>query len=394
MINYDYVVVGAGIGGVNVCAGIREHDPKGSILMVSADPDLPYHRPWLSKRFLAEKDFDPLKLQIHPETWYEDHKIDLRVATMVTAFNIERRVIVLGTGQGVEFRKACLATGSRAHRPDAAGANLGNLFYLRSLREAMALRESLGPKTSVVVVGGGLIALEAAAALASRKTKVRLVMQEAAPWSRWVDAATSEWLASLFAAHGVELLMRESLNGFEGKTVIRNVQTKSGMRVAADIVIAALGADPNLQLVPGTPLGLHGVTHVSELLETDEKGIYAVGDIAAYPDKHYGGVRRWTHADCAAAQGLVAGANMTGKKRIRFSYFPKFVSELFQHRIVVIGDPDRPVTRIEREGDLESGVFSLIRKQGDTIQAAILFNPSEQSEAEWLEKLVAAHPAK
>jgi len=387
MIGYDYLVIGAGMGGVSVCEGIREYDPKGSILLVTADPELPYHRPPLSKQFLVDPEADPEQLRIHPAEWYEENKIDLRLATLVNAFNLDRKLAVFATGQTIEFRKACLATGSRAFRPQVAGHNLGHVFYLRSLRDVMALKETLGPKSSVVIFGGGLLAMETAASLAQRKVKVKLVMAEAAPWPNWLDAAGSEWLAHLFTTQNVELMTRESLNGFEGKTLLRNVQTKSGMRIAADAAIVALGAEPNLQLIPGTPLSMHGVTAVTETLETDEKGIFAVGDIASYPDKMFGGTRRWTHENCARAMGLVAGANMTGRKRIRFQYLPKFDTQIFDYRIVFIGDPDRPATRIERDGDVKSGSFSLVRRHGDIAKAAILVNPSEEEENRWAEEI-------
>lgn len=383
MIAYDYLVIGAGMGGVSVCEGIREYDPKGSILLATADPELPYHRPPLSKEFLSNPDIDPDSLRIHPAEWYAEMKIDLRLATLVNAFNIDRKLAVLGTGQALEFRKACLATGSRAFRPNVAGHSLGNVFYLRTLRDVLALRETLTAKSSVVIFGGGLLALEVAASLAMRKIKVKLIMSESAPWSNWLDAAGSEWLAQLFTTHQVELMTRESLNGFEGKTVLRNIQTKSGMRIAADAAIVALGAEPNLQLIPGTPLSMHGVTAVTETLETDEKGIFAVGDIASFPDKLFGGTRRWTHENCARAMGLIAGGNMTGRKRTRFQYLPVFDTKLFDYRIVFIGDPDRPATRVEREGDVQKGVFSLIRRHGDTAKAAILVNPSEEEEDRW-----------
>jgi len=391
MIAFDYVVIGAGLGGVSVCEGIRQYDEKGSVLLVTADPELPYHRPSLSKDFLVDPEADPEKLRIYPPEWYDEKKIDLRLSTLVTAFNLERKMVALVNGQAIEFRKACLATGSRAFRPQVAGHNLGNVFYLRTLRDVLALKETLTPKSQVVIFGGGLLALEVASSLAQRKIKLKLIMAEAAPWANWLDPEGSEWLTNLYTTHGVEIMTRESLNGFEGKTVLRNVQTKSGMRLAADAAIVALGAEPNLQLIPNTPLSMHGVTTVSETLETDEKGIFAVGDIAAYPDKMFGGVRRWTHENCARAMGLIAGGNMTGRKRTRFQYLPTFESQIFDNRIVFIGDPDRPVTRIEREGDPKSGTFSLIRRHGESVKAAILVNPTPEEIERWTDEVTSSN---
>src|SRR5260370_31688565 len=143
------------------------------------------------------------------------------------------------------------------------------------------------------------------------------------------------------------MLMGESTNGFEGKTVPRNIQGKSGNRVAAGLAGVACGAEPNLDLVRNTPLaGPHG-SPVTEYLETEEKGIYAIGDLAFYPDRIMGGMRRQTHWENAREQGLVAGANMTGKKRIRYEQVPYFCTEMFDLRRDVVGDFSMQPTRFD-----------------------------------------------
>ena len=136
-----------------------------------------------------------------------------------------------------------------------------------------------------------------------------------------------------FAKRGVTLLLGASLNGFEGKTVLRNIQTKSGERVPAGVAVVACGSEPNLDIVRNTPLsGPHG-SPVSDYLETEEKGIYAVGDLAFYPDRLMGGMRRQTHWENARQQGLIVGANITGKKRQRYEQIPYFWTEMFDMKI-------------------------------------------------------------
>ena len=261
----------------------------------------------LSKSFLREKDPQLKKLHEPDEHWYQAHKIETRFGTVVTQFNIDRRLAVLGNGESIEFNKACLAMGSRPVRPPVAGVGLGNVIYLRTIRDALALREMANLEKTVMVVGGGLLACEAAASLRQMKLKVSIMHRNAYLLNRYLDPETGAWLTEYFAKHGVTLLMGESLNGFEGKTVLRNIQTKSGNRVAAGLAVVACGAEPNLELVRNTPLsGPHG-SPVTEYLETEEKGIYAIGDLAFYPDRLMGGVRRQTHWDNAREQGLGRG---------------------------------------------------------------------------------------
>ena len=372
MIQRDYLIIGGGIGGASACEGVRRHDKRGSVTLVGAEAFPPYKRWILSKDFLREKDPQPKKLLESNEAWYEKHKIETRFGAVVTQFNIDRRLAVLANGESIEFNKACLAMGSRPVRPLVAGTSLGNVIYLRTIRDALALKEMATLEKGIMVVGGGLLACEAAASLRMMKLKVGLMHRDSYLLNRYIDPDTGTWLTDYFAKHGVTLSMGESLNGFEGKTVLRNIQTKSGNRFPVGLAVVACGAEPNLDLVRNTPLaGPHG-SPVSEYLETEEKGIFAVGDLAFYPDRIMGGVRRQTHWDNARSQGLVAGANMTGKKRIRYEQVPYFWTEIFDLRIDFVGDFSASPTRVDVQGTYAKKKFTVRYYQGDKLRAILL----------------------
>src|ERR1043166_2724128 len=285
MIQRDYLIIGGGIGGARACEGVRRHDKRGSVTLVGAEVFPPYKRWILSKDFLREKDPQPKKLHEPNEAGYEKHKIETRFGTVVTQFNIDRRLAVLANGESIEFNKACLAMGSRPVRPPVAGTNLGNVIYLRTIRDALALKEMANLEKGIMVVGGGLLACETAASLRMMKLKVGLMHRDSYLLNRYLDPQTGTWLTDYFAKHGMSLSLDESLNGFEGKTVLRNIQTKSGNRFPVGLAVVACGAEPNLDLVRNTPLaGPHG-SPVTDYLETEEKGIYAIGDLAFYPDR-------------------------------------------------------------------------------------------------------------
>jgi 3-phenylpropionate/trans-cinnamate dioxygenase ferredoxin reductase subunit len=372
MIQRDYLIIGSGIGGASACEGIRKYDKRGSVTLVGAEVFPPYKRWTLSKNFLREK-VAPLKnLHVLDPRWFKSHKIETRFDTVVTQFNIERRLAVLGNGESIEFNKACLAMGSRPGHPPVAGVNLGNVIYLRTVRDALALREMAGVEKTVIVIGGGLLACEVAASLRQLKLKVSIMHRSTYLLNRYIDSETGAWLTDYFAKHGVTMLMGEALNGFEGKTVLRNIQTKSGNRVPAGLAVVACGAEPNLDLVRNTPLsGPHG-SPVSDYLETEEKGIYAIGDLAFYPDRLMGGMRRQTHWDNARDQGLIAGANMTGKKRIRYEQLPYFWTQMFDLRMDCVGDFSVPPTRIELAGGYARKKFVARYYQGDKLRALLL----------------------
>jgi NAD(P)H-nitrite reductase large subunit len=376
MIQRDYLIIGSGIGGASACEGIRRHDKRGTVTLVGAEVSPPYKRWILSKSFLREKNPNLKKLQEPEERWYQAHKIETRFGTVVTQFNIDRRLAVLANGESIEFNKACLAMGSRPVRPLVAGVSLGNVIYLRTIRDALALKEMANLEKTVMVVGGGLLACEAASSLRMMKLKVGLMHRDSYLLNRYLDADTGAWLTDYFAKHGVALSIGESLNGFEGKTVLRNIQTKSGNRYPVGLAVVACGAEPNLDLVRNTPLaGPHG-SPVTDYLETEEKGIYAVGDLAFYPDRLMGGVRRQTHWENARKQGLIAGANMTGKKRTRYEQIPYFWTEMFDLRMDFVGDFSVLPTRIDLHGTYAKKKFVARYYQGEKLRGILLCQQS------------------
>ena len=372
MIQRDYLIIGSGIGGASACEGIRRYDKRGSVTLIGAEVFPPYKRWILSKSFLREKNPQLKKLQEPAERWFRAHKIETRFGTVVTQFNIDRRLAVLANGESIGFNKACLAMGSRPVRPQVAGVGLGNVIYLRTVRDTLALKEMANVERTVMVVGGGLLACEAAASLRTIKLKVGLMHRDSYLLNRYLDAETGAWLTDYFAKHGVTMSMDESLNGFEGKTVLRNIQTKSGNRFPVGLAVVACGAEPNLDLVRNTPLaGPHG-SPVTDYLETEEKGIYAVGDLAFYPDRVMGGVRRQTHWENAHKQGLIAGANMTGKKRIRYEQIPYFWTEMFDLRMDFVGDFSVLPTRVDLRGTYAKKKFVARYYQGEKLRGILL----------------------
>jgi 3-phenylpropionate/trans-cinnamate dioxygenase ferredoxin reductase component len=374
MIQRDYLIIGGGVAAASVCEALRQFDPKGSATLVTSEAHLPYHRPPLSKSVLKDGAPTIEKLAEHSEDWFRKRTIELRLGTMIRELNLERRLAVLESGQTIEFRKACLATGSRPRRPLVAGATLGNVVYLRTYRDAMAIREILASEKHVVVVGTGFLGAEITSSLLNSGAKLTLLSRDKSIWQEMLDPITAEWLTNRFSQVGIQLLLNENLNGFEGKTAVRNVQTKSGLRFPAGLAIVAIGTEPNLQLVLNTPLSSPNGCPVNEYLETDEKGIYAVGDIAFYPDRLFGGARRITSCEMARAQGLTAGANMTGRKRQKFEVVPWCSSLVLGMRFDFVGDFTTPHLLGDLEGSRDKASFLVRYRRGETLTAAVLCN--------------------
>ena len=374
MIERDFLIIGAGIAGASVCEGIRAYNTTSSVTLVGNESFLPYYRPPLSLEGLSNESFSSDSLLVHPQEWYDTNHVEVRLHSVVTAFNLERKVAVLSSGQAIHFGKACLATGSRAFRPPIGGANLGNVFYLKTLRELLAIRETAPTCENVVVVGNTALACEVSLALQHFNCNVTLLNRDHYFFQNVLDAETGNWLSDYLSRKGIRLMLNENINGFEGKTLLRNIQTKSGTRFPCAMAIVAMGEELNMELVRNTPLSGGTGTPVTETLETEEKGIYAVGDIALFPDKIYGGTRRISNPEIARAQGLLAGGNMTGKRRQKFECVPWTHSQIGELSLDFIGDFSRPPVRFDLIGNREDNHFVIQYYQGPMLVGMLLCN--------------------
>ncbi len=393
MIHRDYLIVGAGMTAFHACQSLRQFDAKGSVLLAGDDLLPPHEQPVLDKSWFRETALHPEKISVVPPNWFHSHKIDYRPGTLVTQFNIERRLAVLGTGQTIEFKKALLATGSRPKRPQIAGFNLGNIIYPRTTHDLAAVREISTHEKGCVVIGSGLAGLQYASALRASNHNVILLSGDKFLLDGLVDAPTGEFLNEYATSHGLKLTLEENLNGFEGKTVLKNIQLKSGTRFAAGMAVVALGSEPDLRLVTGTPLSSPTGCPVNEYLETDEKGIYAAGPPALFPDRIFGSVRRWDYPTCAELQGQIAGANITGRKRQKFEYLPDFQLHFFDLKLRFLGDFSKPIVRTELDGDYGKKKFTLTCLQGDKVVGAVLCNRSTESAEAVSERIRASFKA-
>ena len=229
-----------------------------------------------------------------------------------------------------------------------------------------------------MVVGGGLLACEAAASLRQMKVKVTIMHRHPYLLNRYLDPETGAWVTGYFTKHGITLLMGESLNGFEGKTVLRNIQTKSGNRVAAGVAVVACGAEPNLDLVRNTPLsGPHG-SPVTDYLETEEKGNlrHRRSRVLSRP---FDGRNAASNAlgKCTRTRPGRRREH-DGKKRIRYEQIPYFWTEFFDLKLDFVGDFSIAPTRIDLRGAYAKKKFIARYYLGDRLRAVLLCNESQR----------------
>lgn len=332
-----FVIVGGGLAGAKAAEALRDKDFGGKVILFAAEDQLPYERPPLSKEYLAGKkalaDFT-----VDPADWYRDHHIDLRVGTTVTAVNPGDHTVTLPDDSTVGYDKLLLATGSAARRPPIPGSDAAGLHYLRTIDDAAALRDTLTEGASLAIVGAGWIGLEAAAGARERGVNVTVVESAQLPLLGSLGAEVGEVFAQLHRDHGVDLRLSETVQEItvaDGRAT--GLKLGDGSTVAADAVLVAVGAAPNITLAEEAGLTItDGGVQVDTTLCSSDPDIYAVGDIAAAQNPVFNARIRTEHWANALKQPATAVAGMLGKPT-EYAELPYFFTDQYNLGMEYVG---------------------------------------------------------
>ncbi|HET6536233.1 MAG TPA: FAD-dependent oxidoreductase [Sphingomicrobium sp.] len=344
----NIVIIGGGAAGLACANELRRLGFSGRITMLSADADPPCDRPNLSKDYLAG-DAPEEWLWLRNEGWYAKNRIDLRLSTEVTSIDPEARTVHCASGEEFNFDRLLIATGAEPNRLDSPGMDLPNVHMLRSVRDARALIERAQAGAHAVIVGASFIGLEAAAALRQREVEVDIISVEEIPLEHVFGRDLGLQFKALHERQGVRFHLSCIVESFDGN----EVELGDGEKIAADFVLVAIGVRPNTALAQAAGATVKDGVVVDGCLQTSQPGIYAAGDIAAYPEPISGETARIEHWTVAQRQGEIAAANMLGKNE-RFQSAPFFWTEQY-------GVPVRFVGRasgwdaVTVEGSIESG---------------------------------------
>jgi 3-phenylpropionate/trans-cinnamate dioxygenase ferredoxin reductase component len=347
-----FVIIGGGLGGAKAAEALREKDFDGQIIVCAEEDHLPYERPPLSKEFLAgKKSLDDFT--VHDSAWYRENEIDLRLNARVLSVDRAAHTVELPDNTRVEYDKLLLATGSRSRRLPIPGSDAAGVHYLRTFEDASALNSALAEGSSLAVVGAGWIGLEVAASARQRDVNVTVVETAKLPLVGAVGEEVGAVFAALHRDHGVDLRLDsevEEITTADGKAT--GLRLGDGSSVAADAVLVAVGAQPNIELADqaGLSTGDGGVL-VDASLRTSDHDIYAVGDIAAAEHPLFGSRIRTEHWANALKQPAVAAAGMLGEKA-EYTELPYFFTDQYDlgmeyagyaptyNRVVFRGDVD------------------------------------------------------
>lgn len=329
------VVVGGGLAGAKAVEALREQGYAGRLVLLAREDRLPYERPPLSKGYLQSGEgLD--EATIHPQQWYAEHHVDLRTAVSANAIDPSQRHVVVSTGEAIGYDELLLATGATPRRVDVPGADLDGVLYLRTVLDSDRLREAFTDGAKVVIVGGGWIGLETAAAARQAGATVTVLEALDLPLVRVLGPRMAAMFAELHREHGVDLRTGVTVEAIEGETQVTGIRLGSGESIPADVVVIGIGAVPSVELAEHAGLRVDNGVITDEHGRTSDEHIYAVGDVARYPDASLGEDTRVEHWANALNHPASVAASMLGKDAA-YDELPYFFTDQYDLGMEFIG---------------------------------------------------------
>jgi 3-phenylpropionate/trans-cinnamate dioxygenase ferredoxin reductase subunit len=364
MTDGSVIIVGAGHGGYQVAASLRQSGFAGRVCLINDEAHLPYQRPPLSKAYIKGS-AGPASLMFRPEKFYADQKIEL-IAGRATSIDCAGRKLHLASGETFDYGHLVLATGARNRLLDLPNANLPDVKYLRILDESEALRQIIPSKTRVVVIGAGFIGLEFASTARIKGLEVDVLELAPRVMARAVTAEVSEYFQARHREAGIRIhlgVQATSIEAEGGK--VTGVSLSDGRHLPADLVVVGVGVLPNIELAAEAGLAVASGIIVDEYLLTADPDISAVGDCALFASPRFGGSLRLESVQNATDHARCVAARLTGDRKV-YDGQPWFWSDQGDDKLQIAGlttGYDHVVLR----GDPTRKAFSAFCYKGDKL---------------------------
>lgn len=357
---FSYIIVGGGLAGASAVEGIRERDMQGPILLIGSEKHLPYDRPPLSKKlWFGKKKVEDIFL--HDRDFYDRNNVVLSLGATVASLDPKGKSVTTDNGKQYRFKKLLLATGGVPRTLAIPGGDLEGICYYRYLDDYLRMKSAAAAGASAVIIGGGFIGSEIAAALTINKVKVTMIFPEPYIVNRVFPEGLGMALQQQFLDRGATLLAGERPASIAKKGARFITTIASGKQLESDMVIVGIGIAASLDLPRRAGLLTGNGVIVDEYLQASLPGIYAAGDIAFFPYLALGKQTRVEHWDNALNQGKQAGLNMAGA-HMPYDYMPYFFSDLFEFGYEAVGEVDAQLeTFADWQKENDTGVIYYLR---------------------------------
>jgi NADPH-dependent 2,4-dienoyl-CoA reductase/sulfur reductase-like enzyme len=382
------VVVGASLGGLRACEALRAQGFDGQLTLVGDELHPPYDRPPLSKQVLQGL-WAPEQTAFRKKEGYDALALDMRLGVRATSLDVAARRVGLDDGAILEYDRVIIATGARARMLPGARARDG-LHVLRTLSDAIALRDDLNRAQRVAIVGAGFIGLEVAASCRVRGLDVSLIEAFPLPLSPICGNTVGRLIADLHRDHGVDLRVGVTVSNIEGDSRVTGVLLSDGSRIAADVVVIGIGVIPNTGWLEGSGLALDNGIVCNEAGEAGP-GVYAAGDVARMYNGWHGDRLRVEHWTNAVEQAAHVATNALGGHGASpgFSSVPYFWSDQYDRKIQFVGHLRADDELVVVDGSIGGRTLTALYRRGDRMTACLAINQPRALVK--FRKLLAAH---
>lgn len=326
----DVVIVGGGVAAVNVADTVSTMNKKARITIISKEKYLPYYRTRLTE--LIDNDIPMERMEIKKQSWYDERNIKLLLGEEVTSILSGEKAITISNGEKIKYDSLVIASGARCFIPPFENKELKNVRVIRELSETYEVIETAKKCKKAVVIGGGVLGLEAAWGIKNLGVDVTVleVMPRVLP--RQLDEKGSSMLEKLIKDSGVNILTGVEIKGFSGNESVEKVVLKNGEELDAELVIISAGICPNKEFAMSSGIAVNRGIVVNEKMETSLEDVYACGDIAEFNGRIIG---LW---QVAMEQGKIVGANICGEERIYTEQIQPLSFEGMNTQLLSIGE--------------------------------------------------------
>ncbi|KJH72396.1 FAD-dependent oxidoreductase [Aliterella atlantica] len=362
-----FVVLGAGAAGSAAVEKLRQVGFQGRIIMVTQEDKLPYDRTWLSKDYLTGK-VSPEEMPLRTEEFYQDKGIEVLLNKQVVSVDAVNRVITFADDSTLGYDSLLLATGGKPRQLDVEGANLENVFTLRSFQDIEQILAAAKQATRVVVIGSSFIGMETAAGLTQHGLQVTVVSPSGLPFEKILGKEIGQLFQTIHEEQGVTFRLKTKVTKLEGNGKVEAVILDDGDRLSADFVVVGIGVQPATEYIQGIELNEKDKSVIVDKHLCAADGLYAAGDIARFPDWRTDSAIRVEHWRIAAQHGEIAAANMAGQK-VEFTGVPVFWTAQFEFPLRYVGHTEE-WDEIIFDGELEKREFIAFYIKGDRVLAA------------------------
>jgi len=369
------VIVGASHAAVDVIANLRRFGWDQNIILVGEEPSLPYQRPPLSKGYY-KGEINSDKLLLRPDSFYQKNKVELCLGVRAKRIDRDQKSVTLSNGETISYSYLILATGTRARQLAIPGADLKNIYYLRTREDVDSIKAGSPQGANLLIVGAGYIGLEIAASAVKQDISVTVLEAQDRVLARVTSPIVSEFYQSLHASEGVDIKLNALLTEFQTHDEQTHALLQDDETLAFDAAIVGIGVIPNTELADQAGLACDNGIVVNEHTQTDDPCIFAIGDCSNHQNLFYGRRIRLESVPNATEQAKVAAATICDKEMV-YDALPWFWSDQYDVKLQTAGlfqGYDEIVTR----GDPQSRKFAAFYLLGGRLIAVDAINsPAE-----------------